>query len=142
MDEFEYDAFLSYRHQEPGQSWVRKTLWPALEQRGVRVCIDERDFRLGVALLKEMERAVLTSRYTVAILTPSYLQGNFAELEALMARQLGLEEKQRRLLPILREPCKLDPLLQVLLRLDMTDDAQFEAQVDRLAQALLQPSDL
>ena len=53
-----YDFFISYRHREPDKSWVRKTLVPALEAKGLRALIDYRDFRLGAPLVTEMARAV------------------------------------------------------------------------------------
>ena len=53
-----------------------------------------------------MELAVVGSRYTLAILTPTYLEGNFAEFENLIAQQLGLEKSAQRLLLVLREPCQ------------------------------------
>ncbi len=64
--DFEYDAFISYRHREPDKSWVRETLVPRLEGAGLRVCVDYRCFRLGAPVIREMERAVEESCYTVA----------------------------------------------------------------------------
>ena len=54
-DDFVYDAFISYRHQEPDKTWVRKTLLPRLEAEGLAACIDYRDFRLGAVVRGERE---------------------------------------------------------------------------------------
>ena len=89
-ESFVYDVFVSYRHQEPDKTWVRKTLFPRLGDAGLRACIDFRDFRLGVPLVTEMERAVEQSRYTLAILSPAYLKGNFAAFENVLSQHLGL----------------------------------------------------
>jgi hypothetical protein len=131
-DGFAYDVFLSYRQQEPDKSWVRKTLRPRLEAAGLRVCIDHRDFRLGAPIVTEMARAVEQSRYTLSILSPAYLESNFAELENVLAEHLGLEKSQRRLLAVLREPCKPRLGMRARLWLDMTEDEEFEENVERL----------
>src|SRR3712207_5181280 len=102
-DEPAYDAFVSYRHQKPDKAWVRRTLVPALDAAGLRVCVDHRDFRLGYPIVEEMGRAVEQSRCTVAVLTPAYLDGRFGMLENALAEHLGLEEGGRRLLYVLRE---------------------------------------
>lgn len=138
-----YDFFVSYRHREPDKSWVRKTLVPALEAKGLRALIDYRDFRLGAPLVTEMARAVEVSRFTLAVITGMYLQSNFTELENVMAKQLGLEKSQVRLIGIIRDPeldmnqVRLD--IRGSLMLDMTDDDEFDVLVERLVGAIKNP---
>ena len=136
---FEYDVFISYRQLEPDRSWVRKTLLPELKRQGFRIFIDFECFRLGAAVVDEMERAVIQSRYTLAVLSPEYLGSNFTKIENVMAEHLGLEQSQRRLLAVMRSEC--DPGLRTRTRLwlDMTDDAQFESNLLRLASQLRLP---
>ena len=105
VDDYLYDVFISYRQQEPDKTWVRQTLQSRLEAEGLRVCLDYRDFRLGAPLVLEMARAVEQSRYTLAVLSPLYLESNFTELENVLAEHLGLEKSQRRLLAIMHQPC-------------------------------------
>lgn len=135
-----YDFFVSYRHQEPDKSWVRKVLVPALEGKGLRGLVDYRDFRLGAPLVTEMARAVEESHFTIAVITSLYIQSNFTELENIMAKQLGLEKSQVRLIGILRdsnldlEQVRLD--IRASLMLEMTDDSEFESLIERLASAI------
>ncbi|HEX5690439.1 MAG TPA: toll/interleukin-1 receptor domain-containing protein, partial [Roseiflexaceae bacterium] len=138
-DDFVYDVFLSYRHQEPDKTWVRRVLRPRLEAAGLRVCIDHRDFRLGRPIVHEMERAIEQSRYTLAVLSPRYLASNFTEVENVLADHLGLEQSQRRLLAVMREECIPRLGMRARLLLDMTDDDEFEMSVARLAYELVQP---
>ena len=137
-----YDFFVSYRHQEPDKSWVRKTFVPALEQKGLRAFIDYRDFQLGAPLVTEMARAVEESRFTLAIITATYLQSNFTELENVMAKQLGLEKSHIRLIGIIRDPdLDLDKVrldIRSSLMLDMVDDNEFDEMIDRLVEAIRQ----
>ncbi len=135
-----YDFFVSYRHHEPDKSWVRKTLVPALESKGLKGLVDYRDFRLGAPLVTEMARAVEESRFTIAVITKLYLLSNFTELENVMAKQLGLEKSQVRLVGIIRDPnldmnqVRLD--IRGSLMLDMTDDDEFGVLIERLANTI------
>jgi len=140
-DGFEYDVFLSYRHQDPDKTWVRKTLYPRLKAEGLKVCLDVVDFRLGEPVITEMERAVVESRYTTAVLTPAYLSSNFADFENVIAQHLGLEQSQRRFLGLLREPCTPRLGIRALYYLDMSDDDEFDLGVARLAAQLREPPD-
>ena len=138
-DDYLYDVFISYRQQEPDKTWVRQTLQRRLEAEGLRVCIDYRDFRLGAPLVLEMARAVEQSRYTLAVLSPLYLESNFTELENVLAEHLGLEKSQRRLLAIMRQPCTPRLGIRARLWLDMTEDEEFDLNVQRLVYELRLP---
>ncbi len=132
--------FVSYRHQDPGKTWVRKRLVPALESAGVRVLVDYRDFRLGEPVVREMARAIETSRFTVGVLTPAYLESEFCDLEPVMAEYLGMEEKSRRLMLVMREPCRPRIDLRSRLWLDMTSDEDFEENVAKLVSEVARDS--
>ncbi len=142
MAKYKYDSFASYKWKEPAQTWVRRRLVPALEAEGLTICIDYRDFQLGALLIPETERAVTTSRYTLAILTPEYLSSNFAQLEQIMAQQLGLEQSQRRLIAVMREKCTPPLSMRAHLWLDMINDAEFKEKVKRLAKELRKPNSI
>lgn len=101
--------------------------------------MDYKCFTLGRTILEEMQRAVAESRYTLAVLTPAYLESNFTELENIMAQHLGLEEGQYRLLSVIREECKPDLRMRINLMLDMTDDREFEMNMSRLVDRLRLP---
>ncbi len=138
-DGFRYDVFLSYRQQDPDKTWVRKTLYPRLKAEGFKVCLDVIDFRLGEPVLTEMERGVVESRYTTAVLTPAYLSSNYTDFENVIAQHLGLEQSQRRFLGILRERCRPRLGIRALCYLDMTDDDEFEMGIARLTAQLREP---
>lgn len=134
--DFQSDVFLSYRQQEPDKTWVRKVLYPALRDSGLRVLIDFRDFRLGMPVITEMERGVLSSAYTVAVVTPAYLKSTFTEFENLISQHLGLEEAKNRLLIVVREQCDISLRLRYKLWLPMTTEGEFQENLPRLVQAL------
>ncbi|MBI4674842.1 MAG: TIR domain-containing protein [Chloroflexi bacterium] len=137
---FTYDVFVSYFDQDPDKTWVRKTLLPRLVAAGLKVCIDYLCFRLGAAKVEEMARAVEQSHYTLAVLTPNYLNSGFDEFENILAETLGREKKQRRLLSLLREDCQPNLRMRARVWLDLTDDEQFEMNMERLLYELHQPA--
>lgn len=138
-DGFEYDVFISYRHQEPDKTWVRKKLLPRLESQGLRICIDYKCFRLGRPLVNEMERAVIESRYTLAVLTSAYEESGFTDLENIMADHLGRDKKQSRFLSVLLEDYTPRLRFRSRYHLDMTDHDEIEENVSRLIYQLRQP---
>ena len=54
---YQYDAFISYRRQEPDKSAAR-VLLQALQAEGYRVAFDEVDFAPHKTFLAEMDRCV------------------------------------------------------------------------------------
>ncbi|MER7070870.1 toll/interleukin-1 receptor domain-containing protein [Terrabacter sp. NPDC000476] len=138
-DGLTHDAFVSYRRSDPDRAWVTQRLVPALRASGVRVLLDEDDFRLGEPLVLAMTRAVERSRYTVAVLTPAYLASSYTELESLMAEHLGLENAQSRLIGVMRETVAPRLSLRLHIWLDMTDDSGFDTAVARLAREVVLP---
>jgi hypothetical protein len=138
-DDEAYDVFISYRQQDPDGAWVRGVLARRLRAAGLRVFIDYESFRLGAPLVLEMARGVEQSRYTLAVLTPAYLESNFTELESVLAEHLGLELSERRLLMVRRAPCKPRLGMRARLWVDMTSDDEVERNVPRLVAALREP---
>jgi hypothetical protein len=138
-DRFRHDVFISYRDQDPDRAWARKVLLPRLEAQGVRACIDFRDFRLGRPRLKATEEAVESSRYTLSVLTPAYLGSQLAELGGILARFLGDDTNQSRWLGVLRAPCRPGLDMRSRMLLDMSDDADLDGNVTRLAFEVRQP---
>lgn len=141
-DGYIYDIFLSYRHLEPDQQWVKKTLVPALKETGLKVCFDGdyKCFRAGEPIINSMQNAVVNSRYTVAIFTPDYEESGFTELENLMAQHLETEASQsagknKRLIGILYRECdmkKLSLRLRYKRFIDMLDPAEFAEGIEQL----------
>jgi len=136
-DGFTYDAFVSYRHDDPDdRAWTQEVLVRALEAHGLRLCLERRDFRLGQPRIREMERAVITSRYTVGVFTPSYLGGAFEDFQALIAQHEATETRAPRFIPVLRRPCDLHLGQRMTSVLDLSDDTEVAAGIERLALAL------
>jgi hypothetical protein len=131
-----YDAFVSYRRVPPDRDWVEKVLVTGLEGRGLHLCLAHRDFRLGAPRIREMERAVEQSRYTVAVFSKQYLDGAIEEFQALLGQQQAVEGREPRFIPLMREDCLLPLGIRTTERLDVSEQEFEQATLDRLAQRL------
>jgi hypothetical protein len=134
QDEFQYDAFISYSHRD--SAWVSNVLLPRLEGEGLRVCIDTRDFEVGVPSLVNMENAVEHSRKTLLVLTPNWVASQWTGFEGLLVQTKDPVGRGRRILPLLVQPCDLPDRLQLFTYLDLTDPAQLDFQMQRLVDAI------
>ena len=114
-----YDVFVSYRHHPTDKRFATE-LVAALEAEGYRVAIDERDFEANASFLREMERAIRESRFTVAIVSPRYLESGNAEEEAIITKVLDMGDRRRRLIPVLIEPVSMPVWLYSIVGIDWT----------------------
>jgi hypothetical protein len=138
-DEFDYDVFISYSHHDEG--WVWDWLLPRLHEAGLRVCIDRECFEPGAPLATEIERAVLTSRKTLLVLTPDYLTSAWAEMENILVTTLDPAARRRRLIPLLLKKCDLPLRWKALVYLNFTHRDKVENELKRLISHLTPPPD-
>lgn len=132
---FRYDVFISYSRKN--EAWVQGELLPRLTGQGFSVCIDTECFDLGAPSLTEMERAILTSRKTVLVLTPEYLGSDWTQFERLLLQTLDPINRQRRLIPLLLTKSDLPASLSFLTYVSFTDPDKQAAAWNRLLGALM-----
>ncbi|HEU4562039.1 MAG TPA: TIR domain-containing protein [Longimicrobium sp.] len=112
------DAFLSYSHADG--EWVHGWLLPRLEEAGVRVRVDVSAFHPGRPILENIERAVAGCRHTLAVLTPAWIESEWAEMEAILAQTGDPAARRRRLIPLLLAPCSVPARIAMLSGADFT----------------------
>ncbi len=135
--DFNYDAFISYSHQD--KPWVDTVLLPRLEEAGLRVCIDTRDFDIGVPALVNMENAVRQSRKTLLVLTPDWVASEWTNFESLLLQTDDPIGRARRILPLMVRDCTPPDRLRIFTYLDLRNPADFDRQMTRLLAALQAP---
>jgi len=101
--DFKYDVFISYSHKD--EEWVVNTLLPALENAGLSVCIDYRDFDAGKPSIVNMEDAVDESRHTVLVLTPNWTGSEWTDFEAVLTQTDDPVGRRQKMIPIMLEKC-------------------------------------
>lgn len=131
---FKNDVFVSYSHKN--KKWVQGVLLPRLENAGLKVFIDFRDFKIGAANIKEMERGVTQSRKTLIVLSPEYLESNWTDFEILMAQTLAPANQGLRIIPILKKTCTLPASIRYMNYLNFVNSKNKEIEWKRLIDAL------
>ncbi len=133
---YRYDAFISYASEEG--SWVRERLLPHLEAQGIRCCVDARDFSAGQAILHSVEEAIETSKTTLLVMTPRYVENNWTELKTLMVQTEDPAHLLRKFIPILKEPCRIPKRLQPFSSINLVDPVDEAWEWQRLYTAIKQ----
>jgi tetratricopeptide (TPR) repeat protein len=124
------DFFVSYNRAD--QAWAR---WIAyeLEAAGYSVVFQEWDFQPGSNFLLEMDRATRVSDRTVAVLSPHYLEALYTQPEWAAALVRDPTGRERRLLPVLVEQCRIDGMLASVIHIDLVglDESQARSRLRR-----------
>lgn len=129
-----YDVFVSYSHAD--RVWVHDWLMPRLECSDLRACIDFRDFEIGLPKLDNMERAVENSRHTLVVLTPAWLQSEWAGFEALLTQTNDPVGRRRRILPLMLEDCDPPRRLSALTYADFRTAHRQDDEMARVVRAI------
>ena len=132
-----YDVFISYSDDDG--EWVRDWLLPRLEGAGLRVCIDFRDFEVGVPSLVNMEQAAKRSRKTLLVLTPNWVKSEWTNFEALLVQTSDPIGLRRRILPLMLEPCELPDRIAMLTYANFTTPEGWESELGRIISSFGEP---
>jgi hypothetical protein len=126
----EYDAFISYSSHD--KLWVYTCLLCELERAGLDICIDRRDFDLGIPSIVNMERAIKRSRKTILVMSSKWVESEWTNFESLMVQTYDLVNLSLRVLPILFENCQIPLRLSIFTYADFTSQDQWGAEMNRL----------
>ena len=131
---FRYDVFISYSHKDA--AWVQIVFRKELEKAGLKVGIDTRDFPIGGLSVESMVEAIQQARHIVAVLTPNWVASEWTGFEGYLVTTIDPTGKQRRLLPVMLEPCKPPPHIAFLTYADFTDPDRRSEEMQRLLRAM------
>jgi hypothetical protein len=132
--EFQYDALISYCRED--SAWIDDALLSWLEGKGVRVCVESRDFEPGRPRLVNMENAVERSYKTLIVLTPAWIENGWNEFESLLIQSDDPAGRQARMIPLLLKPCELPKRIAMLTPTDLMQSAEVDSQLQRLIEAI------
>jgi tetratricopeptide (TPR) repeat protein len=136
--EFKYDVFISYSHKD--EEWVVNTLLPALENAGLRVCIDYRDFDAGKPSIVNMEDAVDESHHTVLVLTPNWTGSEWTDFESILTQTDDPAGRRQKLIPIMLEKCTSPKRVKSLTYVDFMRSDRLDNAWAQLFKALGKPN--
>ncbi|KAK3085867.1 hypothetical protein FSP39_009828 [Pinctada imbricata] len=104
-DDKSYDAFVAF--SEENEDWVIRTLIPRLEHPdkppSFEVCIHQRDFLLGAAIVDNIFTCVKNSRHSIFIISKAFLKSEWCLMEFRAALQQSLKDKTHNLIMVLYE---------------------------------------
>jgi hypothetical protein len=112
------DVFISYSRAD--ESWVASDLEPWLKENGYQVYRDNQI--LGGENVVEWIRSKLEScRYVVVVLSPSWVEREWTNHEAMLIQVTDPLAKKKRLVPLLYKPCQIPAAIPAFLQyIDLT----------------------
>ena len=121
IQEKDYDAFVSFCHKDV--DWALKTLLLYLEapQCGFHLCVHDRDFVPGVAIIKNIMTAIKYSQWTILVLTPDFIKSRWCDLQFQAAHKRALDDRSNFLIVVLLKEVDvkdLDETLQLYMKTD------------------------
>ena len=133
-----YDVFISYRRARRDKRFALQLLRD-LEELGYRVALDERDFDASASFLEEMERCVRNSRFTLAVVSPQYLQSGHCQEEAILCKVLDMGERKRRLVPLVIQKVEMPAWMFGIVGVDFTNTNPVVPPLEKLVNTLGKP---
>src|SRR3954452_13013633 len=111
------ELFLAYA--EADRDWVHGFLLPeiGLDRQSV---LTPQEFEAGAVVIEEFERAVLTARFTVLVLSRAFQTSPWSAFAELLASHDSVRRSSNRLVPLLLESIPVPLRLDFRVRLDCT----------------------
>ncbi len=110
------DFFISYNKAD--KQWAEWIAWQ-LEEAGYSLVIQEWDFRPGGNFVIEMQKAIVGTKKTIAVLSDSYLKSSFTQPEWGAAFADDPEGNSQKLLPVKVQDCKPTGLLKQTIHVSL-----------------------
>lgn len=128
------DLFLIYARADA--AFVRDVLLPGLGLSCERTLLVA-ELTPGASRVREIERGVCRSRFTVVVLSPAYLSDGWAVFGEALASHLSIGSE--RVIPLRLADCELPVHLDFRVALDFRSDADREFELGRLRRLLELP---
>lgn len=126
--------FLSHSH--PDKGFVR-CLSAALEEKGVRVWVDEAEIKVGDSLFDKIEAAIDEMDYLGVVLSRTSVRSEWVMREVRQALKVEIDNKKEvKVLPILLANCMIPGFLREKKYADFRNSADFGSGVSALMRRL------
>ncbi|MDR5796481.1 toll/interleukin-1 receptor domain-containing protein [Caballeronia sp. LZ008] len=108
------DFFISYTYADT--DWAQ-WIGYVLEEEGFSVGIQAWDFRPGSNSVLEMQKAAASAKRTVMVLSPDYLQSQFASPEWAAAFGQDPQGQEMKLVPVMVRKCDPPGLFKSIVQI-------------------------
>ncbi|XP_022090260.1 toll-like receptor Tollo [Acanthaster planci] len=107
-DEFVYDSYLAYSDENIKEAI--NVIGPRLEERAppYTLCLRHRDFPVGDSVATTIVESINTSKRTILLLSPSFLENEWRSLEFQAAHAQTLRDKRNRIIIVIVEEFSKD----------------------------------
>lgn len=129
-----YDVFVSYSHTD---AVVVKEVVARLQQRGIRVALDEVVLRPGTPLLHGVEQAIRDSSHGLLVFSMDSMASGWVTNEYYLLMQRSIETGQL-FIPVVIDDVPLPEFASTRFYSDLRSvtDEMFDTRIDQLAEAL------
>src|SRR5262249_23009210 len=125
-------------YAEPDRAWVQGYLFSSVNVPGVQLMTKD-DFLPGDILLAAFEKAVAYNDYTILVISEAVIAGALAGVATDIATYQHITTPERRVIPLQLKVVEMSLALNVLIRLDYTDETKWEQETARLRRLLSVP---
>lgn len=135
-----YDAFVIYNDKDVE---FASELIERCENMGYSLCIKDRDLLGGLSFESEAILNLLSKRCNrlIIIVSKAFLKSPMLVFITNFAQALGIEQKQRKIIPCFLEPCDLPQMLRFCYGLEYFKSNKLIDFWDRLDKSLKGPSE-
>ncbi len=125
------DFLISYTKAD--RTWAEWIAWE-LEAAGYTTILQAWDFGAGTNFVLEMNKAALTCKQTVAVLSPDFLNAPFTQLEWAAALRQDPTGEKGNLVPVRVKMCEPEGLLGPIVYIDLVGQDEATAKKTLLAE--------
>ncbi|XP_068970083.1 myeloid differentiation primary response protein MyD88 [Bombus flavifrons] len=113
-----YDAFLLYANEDV--NWATEMVEKLENKYNLKLCVKDRDLIAGVTFEHEAIMTLISERCNrlIVLISNNFLKSPANKFFLNYAQALGIDKRQRKVIPCLYEKCKLPPQLQYMFVLD------------------------
>src|SRR6218665_845576 len=116
-----YHVFFSHCNED--REWVREMV-DRLESSkyGFKCCYADRDFDLGIPVFQNITKCIHSSKRTVIIMSPEFLQSAWSSYETRITLELDLDTRQRLLIPVMLRSCMIPDFIGRLTYMEVQNE--------------------
>ncbi|XP_031844485.1 myeloid differentiation primary response protein MyD88 [Nomia melanderi] len=113
-----YDAFLLYADED--LNFATEMMDKLENQYSLKLCVKDRDLIGGITFEHEAVMTLISERCNrlIVIVSPNFLKSPANKFFLNYAQALGIDKRQRKVIPCLYEKCQLPPQLHYMFILD------------------------
>lgn len=113
-----YDAFLLFADED--QDFADLIVQKLENYYGLKLCLKDRDLIGGLTFEHEAIMTVIAKRCNrlIVIASPNFLKSEANKFFVTFATALGIDQRLRKVVPVMYKACKMPPELQYYFRLD------------------------